>query len=194
MLSRADILSGLADYAGSQSVLQLEIAKQYPDIHLGPGYEFDQGEIKWAIGISVKLPLFNQNEEPIAQAEAHRKQAEARFVALQAQIIGKIDSAQAGYRAALKELKVANSLVLHKERQVQSVQAMFKVGEVDRLALLSANLELVSSTLFRLNALVKAQQSLGLLENALQYPLDPSGPFPVVPEKNPREKEGTNSK
>jgi len=194
LLSRADILSALADYAASQSALQLEIAKQYPDIHLGSGYEFDQGENKWAIGVSVTLPVLNRNEGPIAEAEARRKQAEARFTALQAQIIGEIDSTQAGYRAALKKLEVADSLVLHKERQYQSVQAMFKVGEVDRLALLSAKLELVSSTLSRLDTLVKAQQSLGLLEDALQYPLDPSGPFPVVPEKNPREKEGTNGK
>jgi cobalt-zinc-cadmium efflux system outer membrane protein len=192
LLNRADILSALTDYAASQSALQLQIAKQYPDIHLGPGYEFDQGQNKWAIGVSVTLPVFNQNQGPIAEAEARRKQAEARFRALQIQIIGEIDSTQAGYRAALKELEVADSLVLNKESQQQSIQAMFKVGEADRLALLSAKRELVSSLLSRLNTLVKTQQSLGLLEDALQYPLDSSGPFPVVPEKNPREKEGTN--
>src|SRR5205807_5738299 len=43
LLNRADILGALADYAASQSALQLEIAKQYPDVHLSPGYEFDQG-------------------------------------------------------------------------------------------------------------------------------------------------------
>ena len=192
LLNRADILSSLASYAASQSALQLQIAKQYPDIHLGPGYEFDQGENKWAIGVSVTLPVFNQNQGPIAEAEARRKQAEAWFRALQARTIGEIDTTQAGYRAALKELEVADSFVSHKESEQQSIQAMFKVGQVDRLALLSAQLELASSKLPRLDALVKTQQSLGLLEDALQYPINPSGPFPVVPERNPREKEGAN--
>jgi broad specificity phosphatase PhoE len=30
-----------------------EIAKQYPDIHLGPGYQYDQGVNKWTLGFSV---------------------------------------------------------------------------------------------------------------------------------------------
>ncbi len=37
LFSRSDILSALADYAASQAALQLEIAKQYPDVRLGPG-------------------------------------------------------------------------------------------------------------------------------------------------------------
>src|SRR3954470_6161546 len=39
LTTRADILAGLADYAAAQAALQLEIARQYPDIHLQPGYE-----------------------------------------------------------------------------------------------------------------------------------------------------------
>ena len=37
ILNRADVRGALAEYAASQSALQLEIAKQYPDLHLGPG-------------------------------------------------------------------------------------------------------------------------------------------------------------
>jgi cobalt-zinc-cadmium efflux system outer membrane protein len=38
LTNRADVLSALSDYEASQASLQLEIARQYPDIHLGPGY------------------------------------------------------------------------------------------------------------------------------------------------------------
>jgi cobalt-zinc-cadmium efflux system outer membrane protein len=190
LLNRADILSALSDYAASQSALQLQIAKQYPDIHLGPGYEYDQGENKWAIGVSVTLPIFNQNQGPIAEAEARRKGAEARFIALQAQVIGEVDGALAGYRTALRKLEVADSLVSDKEKQLRSVQSMFKVGEADRLTLLGARLELDTTTLSRLNAFVESQQSLGLLEDALQRPLDQSPPFPTHTEMNPGTKDG----
>src|SRR5262249_13169363 len=62
LTTRPDILSALAEYAASQSALQLEIAKQYPDVHLQPGYEFDQGDSKWSLGFTVDLPVLNQNQ------------------------------------------------------------------------------------------------------------------------------------
>ncbi len=62
---------------------------------------------------------------------------------------------------------------------------MFNAGEVDRLALLGAQFELISVTLSRLDALVQTQQSLGLLEDSLQYPLDPSGSVLADAEKRP---------
>ena len=64
--------------------LRLEIARQYPDLHLNPGYEFDQADSKWALGLSIELPLLNQNQGPIAEAEARRLESAARFESLQA--------------------------------------------------------------------------------------------------------------
>ena len=40
---RADVLAALAEYAAAEALLRSEIAKQYPDIHLNPGYSFDTG-------------------------------------------------------------------------------------------------------------------------------------------------------
>ena len=64
ILNRADVRGALADYAASQSALQLEIAKQYPDLHLGPGYELDQTDNKWSLGVSLDLPILNHNRRP----------------------------------------------------------------------------------------------------------------------------------
>jgi outer membrane protein TolC len=53
----------LQDYTASQAALQAEIAKQYPDLRLGPGYDWDQGDHKWLLlGISLTLPILNRNE------------------------------------------------------------------------------------------------------------------------------------
>jgi cobalt-zinc-cadmium efflux system outer membrane protein len=38
LTNRADILGALADYEASEASLQQEIARQYPDVRLGPGY------------------------------------------------------------------------------------------------------------------------------------------------------------
>lgn len=189
LLHRSDILGALAAYTARESALQLEIAKQYPDIHFPPSYERDTGENKWFLGLSLVMPVLNRNEGPIAEAEARRKEAAARFGALQARVIGEIDRALAGYRAALQKLETADSLLSAHKKQQESTQAMFQVGEADRLTLLNTQLELAVSTLARWNALVTAQQSFGLLEDAVQHPLHPLGSLPVVPERNPRLRE-----
>jgi len=186
LLSRPDILSALAGYASRESALQLEIAKQYPDIHLGPGYDFDDGEHKWRLGLTLTLPILNRNEGPIAEAEARRREAAARFNELQARVIGELDRAVAGYQGALQKLEAANSLLAEMKKQWQSVQARFKAGEADKLALLSAQTEYLSLEISRLEALVQARQALGLLEDAVQRPLDSRDFFPTSVETNPR--------
>ncbi len=189
LFNRPDMLAALAEYAATQSASQLEIAKQYPDVHLGPGYSWDQGENKWSLGLSITLPVFNQNQGPIAEAEARRNESAARFTALQARVISAVDRALAGYQAALQSLETADALVFSRKEQQQSVQAMFDIGQSDRLHLASAQLEVDSAMLSRVDTFIKVEQSLALLEDAMQSPLDAAESFAVAPETNPRSKE-----
>jgi outer membrane protein TolC len=171
LLNRSDILSGLADYAASQAALQLEIAKQYPDVHLQPGYQYDQGDSKWSLGITVELPVLNQNQGPIAEAKARRAEAAARFNALQASVLSEIDHAVAGYRAALQKRADADELLARSQKQEQRSRAMLDAGEISKGDLVAQRLQLSASALARLDALVKSQQALVQLEDALQSPL-----------------------
>ncbi len=171
LLNRSDILSALAEYAASQSALQLEIARQYPDLHLGPGYQYDQGDNKWSLGITVTLPVLNQNKGPIAEAKAKRAESAARFDALQAGVLSDIDRAVAGYRVSLKKRADADELLARLQKQEQRSHAMFDAGEISKGELAALRLQLSASALARLDALVKSQQALVQLEDALQGPL-----------------------
>src|SRR5512133_121264 len=102
LTSRADILASVAEYAASESALRLEIAKQYPDLRLAPGYEYDQGDSKWSLGLTLDLPLLNQNQGPIAEAGARRAEAASRFNVLQAKVLSEIDRAVEGLKIAGK--------------------------------------------------------------------------------------------
>ncbi len=178
----------MSEYEAAQSALQLEIAKQYPDIHLGPGYAWDQGDNEWSLGFSVQLPVFNRNKGPIEEAKAHREESAAQFSALQARVIGEIDSKSAGYTEALKKLQVVDLLLSTQRKQMQAMLKMFDYGEADRLALKEAHLESSSAELSRLEAFILVQQSLGQLEDAIQHPLNSLEPFPTSPETSPRGK------
>ena len=182
ILNRADLLAALSEYEASQAALQLEIARQYPDIHIGPGYTFDAGAHKFVLPVSgISLPLFNQNQGPIAEASARRKEVAARVNAVQAQAIDDTERAVQNYRAALGNLQLAESLLSAQQRQLQAVQKTFKTGETDRLTLALAQHAFYINALARQDALVQVQSSIGQLEDAMQRPLSASD-FPAVPE------------
>ncbi len=170
LLSRPDVLATLADYEASQSALQLEIAKQYPDVSLGPGYTWDTGTVLWSLVLSFDLPM-NRNQGPIAEAEARRKAAAAAFLSVQARAIAEVDEALAGYGRAIQMFEAADTLLRDQQKNARAVAAAFKFGEADRLAWLSAQYETVTTELARIDALSQAQQSLGRLENALRRPI-----------------------
>jgi outer membrane protein TolC len=171
ILNRADVRGALADYAASQSALQLEIAKQYPDLHLGPGYELDQTDNKWSLGVSLDLPILNHNQGPVAEALANRAAAAAHFLTVQTTAISEIDSALAGYDAALKKSATVKSLLDDMQKQLDSVHAQAQAGAVEPLTLANAEVEFATGAQSRLDALVKAQEALGQLEDAVQSPL-----------------------
>jgi outer membrane protein TolC len=169
--SRPDILSALADYAASEAALRLEIAKQYPDIHLQPTYQFDEGDSKWSIGFVFDLPIFNQNQGPIAEAQARRQEAAARFNALQAKVLADIQLAVAAFRITEKNASTFRTLADEQARRRDSVVAQFQAGAVDRFEVLNAELETATAQLVLLDGQTKLQQALGGLEDAVQRPI-----------------------
>ncbi len=171
LINRSDILGALAEYAASQSALQLEIAKQYPDVHLNPGYEFDQGDNKWSLGLTVTLPVLNQNQGAIAEAKAKRAEAVASFNALQARVLAEIDRAVAGFRAARQKQAGVEEMLAQWRKQETAARALFEAGEISRSDLAALRIQLSASALAGQEARTKAQQALGQLEDALQSPM-----------------------
>lgn len=181
VLNRLDLRRLLADYAAAEAALRLEVAKQYPDIQLGPGYNFEEGHNDYVLGLSVTLPLFHKNQGPIAQAEAQREKAAAQFSARQLQVIGQGRSALAAYKSALAQLADADRLVGQQAEREQLARHLFELGESDRLTLTGVLLQTTTTARARLDALNRARIALVNLENAVQRPLDPVWVVPLLP-------------
>ena len=169
---RPDILAALAEYAASQSALQLEIAKQYPDVHIGTGYQFDQGDHKWSLGLTAEIPVLNRNQGPIAEASARRTEAAARYLALQAKVIAEIDRALELQSTAREQLRGSETLVQIQRQQLASMQAMLQAGGADAVEANAVQLEFGAGQRAQLDARFRVQQVLGQLEDALQIPFD----------------------
>ena len=181
LLNRADVLQGLQQYEATQAALQLEVARQYPDLHLGPGYTFDQGARKLGFDFAgLALPVFNRNQGPIAEARGRRLEAEARVKQLEARAFAEVDSAVAAYEATRTMVSQNESQLAVQNRQLKTARRALELGQDDRVSLtLAEKAELVSRAAV-LNATVQMQQAVGRIEDAMQRPLS-SAAVPYSP-------------
>jgi cobalt-zinc-cadmium efflux system outer membrane protein len=172
LLERADVRAALADYAAAEAALRLEIARQYPDLRVGPGYEYDQGLNKWAVvGVSIELPVLNRNEGPIGEAEARRAEVAARFLGLQATVLAAFDRALADREQTTVARARTQALLVTAREQLRAAKQAFTHGATDRLGVLDAELLALQAERTHLDAQVRAQQALGDLEATVQPPL-----------------------
>lgn len=169
--NRADLLAALAVYAAAQAALQGEVARQYPDMTLGPGYTLDQGEGKWTLGLGVTLPVLHQNQGPIAAAEARRATAAAQFLALQNRVLAEVDRAAADCRSVRSDLRNAEALRANLELQTRALRAQQAAGETSRLDLVRAELLLADHARLVVEARLRVARAIGALEDAVQRPL-----------------------
>lgn len=173
ILSRADILKALADYQAAEANLRGEIAKQYPQITVSPGYTWERGLVKVPFSIGLVLPPFDLNRRNIASAEAARGQAGKQLEVVVADAAAAVDTALAEARAArmalaevrLRERPVADRLGIQADRAI-------KAGTIDRVDWAAAQSAAVEASLAELDALNRVQAADAALEDALRRPLD----------------------
>jgi outer membrane protein TolC len=180
VLNRLDVRAALAQYAAAESSLQLEIAKQYPDIDIGPGYSYEEKRSYFTLGFAATLPLMNRNRGPIAEAEARRRQAQAEFVQTQTEVISKSQRALALYAAALDGVAAADRFADVQTRRSEATRKAVQAGEQGRLDLDDAEIERSVAERAHFEALAHAQRALGDLEDAVERPLAPGDELPAI--------------
>lgn len=168
--SRADVLAALAHYQSVQTSLQLEVERRQPDVHLGPGYQWDQGTNKWSLALTFELPLFHRNEGPVAEAAARRAEAAAQFSAVQSQAIAAVDLAVAAQTSARRQSEQAAQLAAELHRQADAARRRFELGSSDQLELQTSLLEQTAAETAALESTFALTLASGQLEDALQLP------------------------
>lgn len=174
LLNRLDIRAALDRYDAAEAKLRLEIARQYPDIVLSPGYSYDQRDRIWSLGISTLLTLINKNKGLIEESKALREVEASQFEALQAKVIGDMGQSRAHYLAAFDELNKAQQLQATQQNSLKQIEKQFAAGFADRLELTTGKLETLLATKNVLNAELKLRRAASSLEDVMQRPLDDS--------------------
>jgi len=173
MLHRHHLIrQALHRYAAVEAALRLELEAQYPDLHLSPGYFFDQGDNIWSLAGSLVLPLLKNHTGAIDRARREREQEAARFRSVQAQLISGLRQAYGAAVDAGEALRQARSLLVAARERERKVQRNQELGETGLVELLRSRLQTLEAESAVSRSRQQARMARLRLEQAAQLRLE----------------------
>jgi cobalt-zinc-cadmium efflux system outer membrane protein len=161
----------LAEYAVAEAEVRLEVARQYPDLELGPGFIWDQGVHRWTLALALPNLFGFRNRAVIAQAEAARAASGGRVAEAQEMVLAVVDVSLSRCRGAALELAAADSQVVAAARASSLAQAAYGRGETSGLEPALAGLAVVRAERLRTAARARTAAAAGALISAIgDYP------------------------
>lgn len=137
--SNPELAAVRAEYEVAEQSLRTEVRKQYPDLTIGPGYGTDQGDGRVLLGLSVPIPLWNRNQQGIAQASAQRELARGRFETTYEHLASKLAIAVTHFEAGRAQRAIVESSVVPlADEQEADVRRVAALGRIDPLLLLES--------------------------------------------------------
>jgi outer membrane protein TolC len=137
--ANADLAAIRSAYEVAEESLRLEIREQYPDLTIGPGYKNEDDDSRVLLGLSMPIPLWNRNQQGVAEATASREVARARYETTYEHVASRLAVALTHYRAgrAVREALEWRVVPLADEQDAD-VRRVAALGRVDPLLLLEA--------------------------------------------------------
>ena len=159
------------EYEVVESRLRLEIIKQYPDLELGIGFEKDPGETSGEIELTIgfDLPIFDRNQQGIAEARGHREALREKYAAAAVRALTKLEHSCRTYELAQEKLDWLKDKVLPRARSnVDVAKQSVAAARIDSLQFLEAEralndvlIEVVEGELELRESLIKIEQAVG---------------------------------
>ena len=170
-LRRRDVLRAVADYDVAEQGLRLEVAKQYPDVQLGPSYTFERGQHKIPFDLTLVLPPRDLNKANIQSAEAKRALAGAKLDTVQAAVLTGVDQTSAALVGDVAGLDRALNQDLPLARRADTAaRKALAAGELDRTDQEAAQAAALDAEITGLDAWRTAWLAVADLEDALRRP------------------------
>jgi len=178
--NRLDVHRKLLEFGAADAEVKAAVAAQNPDITLGPGYAWDQGDNVWSLAVGMSLPPAARTRASIREAQARRELAAEQFAATQADAISLAERAGAQLRLARERIADAEQQLRVQRDQESRMSRQFDAGAADRMQRVAARIDTLASETLLQAALVEARQAVAQLEDAVQRPL--LGDFEVLPD------------
>ncbi len=130
-------LAAQAAFDAAESALQLEVARSRPELSFGPTANRADGETTLGIGLGLTLPVWNRNQQAIAQATAARESARIGLEQAIESLAHGQAQAEVNAKGAAARLAIINrDMKPLLDRQAASLDRLVALGEFDPLRLI----------------------------------------------------------
>ncbi len=158
-----------AQYEVADRALRAEVRRQYPDLTIGPGYGTDQGDDRVLLGVSLPIPLWNRNQQGVAEAEAQRIVAREIFATTYEHLSARLAIALIQHHAGrLQREAIESSVAPMADEQEAEVRRIAAMGRVEPLIMLEAiktqyvaQLQLIDARLAESISAIRVDELLG---------------------------------
>jgi len=169
--NRLDLKEAEARYAIYDAKLRLEVAQQYPEISLKPGYEWDQGDHRIKLGVGLPIAFPAAHKAAIDTAMAERDTQGQTLLAIQERVLQELGRAKRDVVAARDRLSEIQRNQESLEHAFEQIKLSIRLGETDPIQAVEAEQKVITAKIQSLEAEVMYQKSLARLEDVLQQPL-----------------------
>ena len=163
---RVEVGSALADYAVAEAELRLAVARQYPDLTIGPGIAWDQGVGRWVLAAGSSAIPSNRNRGPITEADAQRAVQATRVQVVEDSVLAQVHGALSRCLEEARQIVATDALVAATVEQQRLREAAFARGEIGRTAVAFARLAAVRARRLQRQATHQRYAAGALLEAA----------------------------
>jgi len=164
-----------AELAQAHARVQYETALRRPQPTLWS--EIDMSNPSYRLGVVLPLPIFDQRQGPIAQADAARRQAAATVEAREIDVLAALDGAYERYALAGSQVTLFETGLLREaEEALRAAEVAYQLGERSVLDVLDAQRLLRTVRLNFLNAQFDRQAALIDLDEMRGLPLPGAQP------------------
>jgi len=161
-LANPELAAVRSEYEVAERSLRAEVRKQYPDLTIGPGYGTDQGDDRVLFGLSLPIPLWNRNQQGVAEAFAQREVARGRFESTYEHLASRLAIALLRYESGkAQRAMVESSVVPLADEQEADVRRVAELGRVDPLLMLESLKALHAAKLRLIDA--SASEAIGAI-------------------------------
>ncbi|MCX7429240.1 MAG: TolC family protein, partial [Planctomycetia bacterium] len=182
---RPDLIALRYGYESEEATVRAAILEQFPRLSVGPIHARDTGNvITTGFGISVDLPIFDDNQGHIAEETATRRTLFDEYVSRVFQARSDVERALVEIRWINVQIRTAQDAVPSLQRLVDTYRIAVDAGQADVLSYYTAWNDLIQK---RIDILKLKQQLAGArisLELATGL-YDPGAVLPVEPEEIP---------
>lgn len=173
-LGRSDLLRAMVDYDLAEGAVRAEVAKQYPEIHIGPGYIYERGLTKLPFNLGLVLPPSDFNRAAIREAEARRAAAGTKVEGIQAGIVAVVDGAASALATAADTVRRSERQDLPTaSRMLDQARRSLNAGEGDRVDELAARAALIDAEIATADTRRQLRLARADLDDAARPPLAP---------------------